>query len=165
LFHIHNNDTTKINVDFDEVSITRTVFADGVNTYAINGHEVRMKDIHELIGSVNIGASGHHIISQGEADRYLNANIKDRRELIEEALGLKIYQYRLKESVRKLEKSEINMRESEMLRRELAPHLRFLKRQVDKIEQSKELRLNLGLQYKDYFSKEDYLIHRLQKRY
>ena len=163
VFHIHNNDTAKINVDFDEVSITRTVFADGINTYAINGHEVRMKDIHELIGSVNIGASGHHIISQGEADRYLNANIKDRRELIEEALGLKIYQYRLKESIRKLEKSEINMRESEMLRRELAPHLRFLKRQVDKIEQSKELRMNLGLQYKDYFSKEDYLIQRLQK--
>jgi len=103
----------------------------------INGHDVRMKDVHELIASVNIGASGHHIISQGEADRYLNANLKDRRELIEEALGLRVYQYRIKESRRKLERAEENIHESELLRRELAPHIKFLKREVEKIQKSK----------------------------
>lgn len=158
VFHLHHHNNAKISVDFDEVVISREVFSDGGNKYTINGHEVRMKDIHELIASVNIGASGHHIISQGEADRYLNANLKDRRELIEEALGLKVYQYRLKESLRKLDKSESNMRESEMLRRELAPHIRFLKRQVDKIEKAKYLRTDLSNLYKEYFSKEDYLI-------
>lgn len=163
VFHLHHHNNAKINIDFDEVIISREVFVDGGNKYKINGHEVRMKDIHELIASVNIGASGHHIISQGEADRYLNANIKDRRELIEEALGLKVYQYRLKESLRKLDKSEKNMRESEMLRRELAPHLRFLKRQVDKIEKAKHLRTDLAESYKIYFSKEDYLIKNITK--
>ncbi|MCD5389984.1 MAG: AAA family ATPase [Candidatus Pacebacteria bacterium] len=158
VFHLHHHNNAKINIDFNEVVISREVFADGGNKYKINGHEVRMKDVHELIASVNIGTSGHHIISQGEADRYLNANIKDRRELIEEALGLKVYQYRLKESLRKLDRSEKNMRESEMLRRELAPHLRFLKRQVDKIEKAKHLRTDLAESYKIYFSKEDYLI-------
>ncbi|MGB0925078.1 MAG: AAA family ATPase, partial [Minisyncoccia bacterium] len=162
VFHLHHHNNAKINVDFDEVAISREVFADGGNKYMINGHEVRMKDIHELIGSVNIGASGHHIISQGEADRYLNANVKDRRALIEEALGLKVYQYRLKESRRKLDKAESNMRESEMLRRELAPHLRFLRRQVDKIEKAKHLRENLSELYKSYFSKEDYLIKEIK---
>lgn len=158
VFYLHHNDNSKINIDFDEVTISREVFPDGGNKYMINGHEVRMKDIHELIASVNIGASGHHIISQGEADRYLNSNIRDRRVLIEEALGLKIYQYRLKESGRKLERAEENMRESEMLRRELSPHLKFLKRQVGKIEKGKELRIELTEKYKEYFSKEDYLV-------
>ena len=161
VFYLHHHNNQKINVDFDEITITREVFADGGNNYLINGHEVRMKDIHELIGSVNIGASGHHIISQGEADRYLNANIKDRRELIEEALGLKVYQYRLKESLRKLEKAELNLRESEMLRRELAPHLKFLKRQVDKIEKAKEIRSELTSRYQSYFSQEDFLISKI----
>lgn len=161
VFHIHQLNNTKLSVDFDEVVITREVYADGGNKYMINGHEVRMKDVHELIASVNIGASGHHIISQGEADRYLNANVKDRRELIEEALGLKLYQYRIKESERKLKKSEENMRESELLRREIAPHLRFLKRQVDKIEKAKHLRTELATQYQGYFAKEDYLIKKL----
>ena len=80
----------------------REVFADGANKYSINGTEVRLKDIVDLLASVNIGSSGHHIISQGEADRVLNASNKDRRSMIEDALGLKIYQYRIKESERKL---------------------------------------------------------------
>lgn len=161
VFHLHQDNNNRVNVDFDEVGITREVYSDGTNKYLINGSEVRMKDIHELIASVNIGASGHHIISQGEADRYLNANVKDRRELIEEALGLKVYQYRIKESQRKLKRAEDNMRESELLRRELAPHLRFLKRQVDKIEKAKHLRTELETQYRTYFAQEDYLIKKL----
>ncbi|MCI5050761.1 MAG: hypothetical protein MRY57_00415 [Candidatus Pacebacteria bacterium] len=164
VFHLEQANNTKLSVDFDEVVITREVYADGANKYLINGHEVRMKDVHELIASVNIGASGHHIISQGEADRYLNANIKDRRELIEEALGLKLYQYRIKESQRKLKKAEENMRESELLRREIAPHLRFLKRQVDKIEKAKHLREELAGEYRKYFAQEDYLRQVLTKK-
>jgi chromosome segregation protein len=161
VFHIGQHNNTQINVDFDEVMITREVYIDGANKYLINGQEVRMRDIHELIASVNIGASGHHIISQGEADRYLNSNIKDRRELIEEALGLKVYQYRIKESERKLTRAHGNMRESELLRRELAPHLRFLKRQVEKIEKAKNLRSDLGIKYQSYLGQEDYLIKKL----
>jgi chromosome segregation protein len=164
VFFLHQDNNKRVNIDFDEVTITREVFSDGANKYLINGNEVRMKDIHELIASVNIGASGHHIISQGEADRYLNASLKDRRELIEEALGLKVYQYRIKESERKLKRAEDNMRESELLRRELAPHLRFLKRQVDKIEKAKHLQTALAEQYRVYFSQEDYLIKTLETK-
>ncbi len=164
VFNLHDKSNSKIDVNFDEVVISREVFSDGTNRYMVNDHEVRMKDIHELIASVNIGASGHHIISQGEADRYLNANVKDRRILIEEALGLKIYQFRLKESRRKLEKAEVNIRESEILRRELSPHLKFLKKQVNKIEKGKQLRIELSKKYNDYFSKEDYLIENLTNK-
>jgi chromosome segregation protein len=163
VFHLHQDNNQRVNIDFNEITITREVFVDGQNKYLINGNEVRMKDIHELIASVNIGSSGHHIISQGEADRYLNANVKDRRELIEEALGLKVYQYRIKESVRKLQRAEDNMRESELLRRELAPHLRFLKKQVDKLEKAKHLRVELLEQYKKYFGQEDYLIKKIEQ--
>jgi len=164
VFYLHNQNNSKISVDFDEVAISREVFADGSNTYMINGHDVRMKDVHELIASVNIGASGHHIISQGEADRYLNANLKDRRELIEEALGLRVYQYRIKESRRKLERAEANIHESELLRRELAPHIKFLKREVEKIQKAKDLRSTLLMEYKTYLACEDYLIRSLESQ-
>lgn len=164
VFHIQETNNQEISVDFDEIVITREVYADGANTYLINGNEVRMKDVHELIASVNIGSSGHHIISQGEADRYLNAGVKDRRIFIEEALGLKMYQYRIKESERKLQKSLENIRESELLRRELAPHLRFLKRQVEQIEKAKTLRVELQEQYKEYLAREDFLIQKISER-
>jgi chromosome segregation protein len=139
-------------VDFDEIRITREVYSDGQNRYLINGSEVRLKDIVELLASVHVGASGHHIISQGEADRILSSSNKDRRIMIEDALGLKIYQYRIKESERRLERTEINMKEVAGLRRELAPHLGFLKKQVEKIEKAEEVRKTLEELYRSYFS-------------
>ncbi len=143
-----------VSLDYDEITIGREVFADGANRYNINGTEVRLKDVIDLLASVNIGSSGHHIISQGEADRVLNASNKDRRSMIEDALGLKIYQYRIKESERKLDKTILNMKEVQVLRREIAPHLSFLKKQVEKVEKAREMREDLRNLYKTYFSSE-----------
>lgn len=153
-----------VSLDYDEITIMREVFADGVNKYSINGSDVRLKDIVDLLASVNIGSSGHHIISQGEADRVLNASSKDRRAMIEDALGLKIYQYRIKESERKLEKTNINMKEVQLLRREIAPHMNFLKKQVEKIEKAQSLREELAILFKDYLSRETFYIEREEKR-
>lgn len=123
-----------------------------------------MKDIIDLLASINIGSSGHHIISQGEADRVLNASSKDRRAMIEDALGLKVYQYRIKESEKKLEKTNQNIKEVQSLKREIAPHLAFLKKQVQVIEKAKTMRDELSILYKDYFSKENYYIDHESKR-
>ncbi|MFA6386497.1 MAG: AAA family ATPase [Candidatus Paceibacterota bacterium] len=148
-----------VSLDYDEVTIGREVFTDGANRYLINGTEVRLKDVVDLLASVNIGSTGHHIISQGEADRVLNATNKDRRSMIEDALGLKIYQYRIKESERKLDKTVLNMKEVQMLRREIAPHLSFLKKQVEKVEKARSLREDLRNLYKIYFGNESTYIN------
>ena len=139
---------------FDEVTLNREVTADGGSSYSINGTGVRLKDLNELLGSVNIGTSGHHIISQGEADRLLSASGRDRRGMVEDALGLKIFQIRIRESERKLEKTTINMKEVQSLRRELAPHLNFLSKQVEKIEKAEELRKEFTDLFRQYYSTE-----------
>ncbi len=143
-----------INIDYDEITISREVYADGANRYLINNSEVRLKDVVELLSSVHIGASGHHIISQGEADRILNSSSKDRRSMVEDALGLKVYQYKIRESERKLEKTQSNMKEVQSLRREIAPHITFLKKQVEKYERANEMREELRALYQEYFAKE-----------
>jgi len=154
VFKLSNNEGENVDLNYDTISISREVFSDGLNKYMLNGGEVRLKDIHNLLASVNIGSSGHHIISQGEADRILNANLQDRREMVEDALGLKIYQYKIKDSVRKLERTEANMKEVTLLRRENAPHLNFLKKQVEKFEKAKEMQSDLAVLYKEYLSRE-----------
>ncbi len=141
-------------LEFDEVLISREVFSDGGNTYKVNGTEVRLKDITELLNRVHIGASGYHIISQGEADRMLLARPKERREMLEDALGLKLYQYRLKESERKLERTAVNIKEVEAMRRELVPHLKFLKSQVEKAEKVEVLREELRAKATQFFAQE-----------
>lgn len=155
IFKLENDGGDNINLNYETISISREVFSDGLNKYILNGTEVRLKDIHNLLASVNIGSSGHHIISQGEADRILNASPRDRKEMVEDALGLKIYQYKIKESERKLERTLSNMKEVTMLRRENAPHLNFLRKQVEKFEKVKEMQADLALLYKEYLSKEN----------
>ncbi|KKQ35026.1 MAG: Chromosome partition protein smc [Candidatus Nomurabacteria bacterium GW2011_GWB1_37_5] len=147
-----------INLDFDEIIITREIYQDGTSNYLINGTEVRLKDIIEMLASINIGSSGHHIISQGEADRILNASPRERKEMIEDALGLKIYQYRIRESERKIERTKENIKEVSSLRREILPHLNFLKKQVEKIEKAGELKNELVLLYEEYLKKEEVFI-------
>lgn len=151
-------------IDFDEVTIERVVNRDNSNEYLLNGSQVRLKDIVELLAGAHIGATGHHIISQGEADRILSASIRERREMIEDALGLKIYQWKKAESIRKLERTEENMKQVESLRREIAPHIKFLKKQVEKIEKAREMRNELVGLYKEYFSHEEHYIKSEKER-
>lgn len=142
-------------LDFDEVRVERSVHRDGQNEYKLNGSTVRLKDIHELLAAANIGSTGHHIISQGEADRVLAAGPKERREIIEDALGLKVYQLKKQEAERKLERTRQNIAQVESLRREAAPHLKYLKKQVEKLERSLEVQQTLRVAYAEYLKRED----------
>lgn len=154
IFKLSNDSGEPVDLSYDTISIAREVYPDGLNKYILNDSEVRLKDISQLLASVHIGASGHHIISQGEADRILNASAKDKKEIIEEALGLKVYQYKIKDGERKLERSSENMKEAIMQKRENAPHLNFLKRQMEKIEKAREMKDELAMLYGDYLKKE-----------
>ncbi len=159
-----DNRAKMLNIDFEEVSLERVVHRDGVNEYLINGSLVRLKDIVEILAAAHVGPSGHHIISQGEADRILNANIKERREIVEEALGLKIYQWKREESEKKLEKTDENVERVVALQKEIAPHLRFLKKQMEKLEKAFELRKTLADLYKEYLSREEQYVHGSHER-
>ncbi|MFT5036515.1 MAG: chromosome segregation ATPase [Candidatus Azotimanducaceae bacterium] len=151
-------------VDFDEIVLERVVHRDGQNEYSVNGSKVRLKDVQELLAAANIGSTGHHIISQGEADRILSAGPRERREMIEDALGLKVYQYKKQEAEKKLKKTKENVEKVESLRREVAPHLKFLERQMKKIEKSIELQNSLKTFYKEYLRREDlYIAHHFDR--
>jgi len=155
---IFDNTDKVFGVDFPEVIIERVVHRDGINDYLINGSVVRLKDILELLLTAHVGASGHHIISQGEADKILNASPKERKAIIEDALGLRLFQYKRIESERKLKKTFENIAQVEGLRKEIAPHLRFLKKQVEKMEKAESLKEELLRSSKEYFKHEDLFI-------
>ena len=159
-----DNSRHLLDLDFTQVTIERIVYRDGQNEYLLNGSVVRLKDIMQLLAGANIGGSGYQIISQGEADRILNSSPKERREMVEDALGLKLYQHKKTESERKLEETRQNIEKTRSLRRELAPHLTFLRLQVEKIEKSRELRDELSVRLTEYLAREHaYITHQLAR--
>jgi chromosome segregation ATPase len=152
---VFDNSSRLLDLDFKEVTVERVVYRDGQNEYLLNGSQVRLKDVIRLLAGANIGGSGYQIISQGEADRILNASPKERREMVEDALGLKLYQHKKAESERKLEETASNIDKTRSLRREIAPHLNFLRVQVEKIEKAREMKDDLAAKLGDYLAREN----------
>jgi chromosome segregation ATPase len=147
-------------LEYEEVTIERAVFRDGSSEYLINSTKVRLRDVQELLSQAHIGETGHHIISQGEADRILLASPRERRSMLEVALGLKLFEFKKQESLRKLAQTQNNVREVEALRREIAPHIKFLKKQVERIERAAGLRKELIDLSQVYLPREEYLLER-----
>lgn len=142
-------------INLDEIILTREIFSDGASEYLINGTKVRLKDVQELLAMANISAASHTIVNQGEADRILLSNNTDRREMIEEALGLRIYHMRIKEGEKKLDKVRSHLQEIDLLRRENTPHLNSLRKQVKELEKREEEIDTTSKMLKVYFYKED----------
>ena len=151
---VFDNSKRLLDLDFKEVVVERVVHRDGVNEYLLNGTPVRLKDVIRLLAGANSGGSGYQIISQGEADRILNASPRERREMVEDALGLKLYQHKKAESERKLMETGINIDKTKSLRREIGPHLNFLRTQVEKIEKAREMKEELAAKLNDYLARE-----------
>ena len=155
---VFDNKNKVLPIDFDEVVIARIVHRSGENEYLVNDSPARLKDVAEILSNVGLGASSHHIISQGEADRFLSSSPKDRKEMIEDALGLKIYQIKKTDAERRLEKTAENIKQVEGLRREIQHQLKFLKKEAEKIEEAEKFKAELREVYSEFIPKErDYV--------
>lgn len=61
---IDNSDHT-LDIDYTEVTISRTIFRNGGSEYAINGSQCRLLDIQELLSDTGLGQQMHVIVGQG----------------------------------------------------------------------------------------------------
>lgn len=138
-------------IDFEEVVIRRKIYRDGLSEYYLNDSQVRLKDIAELLARGKLGLRGHSIVNQGSADEILKANPDERRGILEEALGLKEFQLKKSETEIKLEETGQNLQQTSQLINEIFPHLKSLKRQVEKWEKREFLINDLNTLEGDYF--------------
>ncbi len=159
-----DNQKKIFDVPFDEVIISRRVYRDGANEYLLNNSQTRLKDIIELLSRVGLGASQHHIIGQGDADRILYASPKERKSMIEDALGLKIFEIKKIEAARKLSATEENLKNVESLRRELKPHLKYLEEQAKKSQNAAKLKEELGQLVAEYVAREKHTLQEEEKK-
>ena len=126
-----DNSSGMLPIEFNEVTITRTLFRTGDSEYAINGAPCRLLDIQELLSDSGVGRQQHVIISQGQIDAVLNARAEERRLIIEEAAGVLKYRKRKEKSERRLQATEGNLLRLQDLLREVRRQLRPLERQAE----------------------------------
>jgi chromosome segregation protein len=145
-----NNEDHSIPIDYLEVVITRRLYRNGESEYLINKNKVKLLEITMLLAKANFGQKNYGIIGQGMIDFILVISPQERKEFFEEATGVKQYQIKRDQSLRKFETSKENLKQGKILLQEIEPRLKSLTRQIKKMEQKiiieKELK-NLQIQY------------------
>lgn len=163
------NHRRDLNIDTDEVDVTRRLYRDGRSEYLINGRKCRLRDIKELFLDTGIGAHAYSIIEQGKVDAMLLANPVERRAIFEEAAGIARFKQRKIEAGRKLESAENNLVAVREQLQNTERRLRIVRSQAAKARKFQELddryrtlRVELTLDhYHEYRSRLDGLTSRM----
>ena len=103
------NENNILPIEFNEVEISRVIFASGESEYYINKQKVRLKDIQELFFDTGVGKSAYSVMEQGKIDMILSNKPEDRRYIIEEAAGITKYRVKREEADSKLYQAEENI--------------------------------------------------------
>ena len=140
---VMDNSDGVLNIEYEEVKITRRLFRSGESEYLINGSVCRLKDIHLLFADTGIGKDGYSIISQGRVDEILSNKSEDRRSIFEDASGIMKYRMRKQESERKLNSTEQNLLRINDIIRELENQLEPLEAQAETAKQYLQLKYEL----------------------
>ena len=147
-----DNSDHALDIDFEEVTVTRRLYRSGESEYKINNSTVRLKDIHELFYDTGIGKEGYSIIGQGQIEKIISGKPDERRELFDEAAGIVKFKRRKNATLKKLADEQANLVRVNDILTEISGRLGPLKKQsevariyLDKRETLRDLDVNLFL--------------------
>lgn len=149
---VFDNTDRSVNIDSDEITVTRRYYRSGESDYEINGEASRLRDIHELFMDTGIGRDGYSIISQGRIADIISSRANERRDIFDEAAGISRFKYRRADAQKKLNQAEENLVRLRDILAELESRVGPLKEQAEKAEkfivlagEKKELEIGLWL--------------------
>ena len=129
-----------LDIDYNEVAITRRMYRSGESEYLINNNTCRLRDIRELIMDTGIGVDGYSIIGQGKIADIVSTKPESRREIFEEAAGIVMYKTKRNEAERKLENTSVNLERVSDIIDELESRIGTLKEDSIKAKEYLELK-------------------------
>ena len=98
-----------LDIEYSEVTISRTLFRGGGSEYSINGTPARLLDVQELLSDTGMGRQMHVIVGQGQLDAILSSTPEERRGFIEEAAGVMKHRRRKERALKKLADMDANL--------------------------------------------------------
>jgi len=130
-------------IEFSEVTISRRAYRSGENEYLMNGSQVLLRDIEELLAESSLSERTYTVIGQGVVDAALALRPHERRALFEEAAGITLYRDRREKTVERLDETGRNLERVRDIIAEIAPRVRRLERDARQVEQHRRLSAHL----------------------
>lgn len=132
------NTDRRLNMDSDEVHISRRVYRSGDTEYLINGETSRLKDIRNLIRGTGVGTDAYSLIEQGKVERMLSTSPKERRAIFEEAAGISRFKAKKVEAERRLARVHGNLVRLSDIVEEVGSSYRRVKAQASRAARYRE---------------------------
>ena len=136
---LFSNEDKALNLEFEEISITRRLFRSGESEYLINKTPARLKDIQELLMPVGLGEGSYSFVAQGSIENILSFKPEEKRIIFDEAAGILKYKEKKKEALRKLEEVDNNLLRIEDIIAEVKRQRDSLHRQVERAKRYQEI--------------------------
>src|SRR3981081_768746 len=133
----------ELNVDWNEVRVTRRVYRDGNSEYLLNKTPCRLRDIQNLFADTGIARAAYSMMEQGKIDMVLSSRPEDRRAVFEEAAGITKYKTHKREALRKLEATDANLLRIGDIIKEVKRQIGSLQRQAGKARRYQTLLADL----------------------
>ena len=129
-----------IPIEFDEVAVTRILYATGDSEYRINNVKCRLKDIRDLFLDSGIGSNSYAIIELKMVDAILEDKDRARLRMFEQAAGVSKFKARKHETLNKLKNTEADLDRVEDILFELEASLKELRKQAERTRKFNELK-------------------------
>lgn len=126
--------------EFSTVTISRHYYKTGESEYRINGVPCRLKDITGLFLDTGISTDSYAIIELGMLDDVLHNKDNSRRRLFEQAAGISKYKIRKKETLSKLNATQVDLDRVEDILFEIENNLKELEKQARKAQRYQKLK-------------------------
>ncbi|MEI6437755.1 MAG: AAA family ATPase [Candidatus Omnitrophota bacterium] len=133
-----DNKSRTLQINADEILITRRLFRSGESEYLINKETSRLKDVTELFMGTGVGAESYSLVQQGRVDLVVSAKAEDRRMIFDEAAGITKYKSRKREAQSKLKETDDNLLRINDIVVEVKRQISSIERQAHKAQRYKE---------------------------
>ncbi len=125
-----DNSMRELDLDFDEVTVTRRLFRSGDSEYFMNGNRCRLMDITDLIVDRGLGSNGYWILEKNMTKTMIDSGPSDRRFLFDEAAGIVKYKMQRHRAELKLNAAGADLERLDDIISEVDRNVSALKKQV-----------------------------------
>ena len=132
-----DNHDRRIPIDAEAVTISREFRRGGEGIYRMNGRKISRKQLTDILSSADILVSSYNIVPQHAITRLAEVTTEERRKIIEDMIGIGVYDVKKASAEAELQKADINLQVAsakieevrlrvESLERERNNYLKFL---------------------------------------
>ena len=104
-----DNQDRRIPIDAEAVTISREFRRGGEGIYRLNGRRVSRKQLTDILSSADIQVSSYNIVPQHAITRLAEVTPEERRTIIEDMIGIAVYDNKKASSQVELQKADVNL--------------------------------------------------------